>query len=444
LAYFSLNHHFRLETIQLTTICNLGKIQILARDLMAFTGLTCILIAIFAISETSAFPGWLALMPVLGATLMIAAGSSARINRSVMSSKTMTYIGLISYPLFLWHWPLLTFGRLTSFGYEYPKLTAISMVLIAFVLSSLTYHLVEKRVRYQTSLAFQNTAPALTILLGLILVMGTITVQYKGWPNRYPKAVQQFLDYKYDYQADFRNHSCLLSGSEKDFAQECEGTLKNEAAPLVLVWGDSHGAMLFQSLREAGELRKVSVAQYTSSSCPPILNFQKAGRPLCKSINDTIFEKIKELEPETIIMAHDWPQSVDEGSLDKLPATVATLKAMGVRRIVLVGPVPHWIGSLSIDVARIMRWGFHNQVPKRKNGLLDGSIQSLNNSIRQIAKSLSIEYVDAYRNLCNSSGCLVTVEVSGKRDLTSFDHAHLSRTASDFLLKQNVETIFGK
>ena len=45
-------------------------------------------------------------------------------------------------------------------------------------------------------------------------------------------------------------------------------------------------------------------------------------------------------------MAHDWPQSVGEGSLNKLPATVAKLRALGVQRIVLVGPVPHWIGSL--------------------------------------------------------------------------------------------------
>ena len=83
------------------------------------------------------------------------------------------------------------------------------------------------------------------------------------------------------------------------------------------------------------------MAQYTSSSCPPILNFEKANRPLCKSINDAILKKIVDLKPDTIVMAHDWPQSVGEGSLNKLPATVAKLRALGVQRIVLVGPVPH-------------------------------------------------------------------------------------------------------
>ena len=114
-------------------------------------------------------------------------------------------------------------------------------------------------------------------------------------------------------------------------------------------------------------------------------------------------------------MAHDWPQSVGEGSLDKLSATVAKLRVLGVRRIVVVGPVPHWIGSLSVDVARIMRWGFYSSVPERKTELLDTSIPPLNESIRQMAKDLSLEYVDSYRDLCNSSGCLVTIETKGKR-----------------------------
>ena len=124
--------------------------------------------------------------------------------------------------------------------------------------------------------------------------------------------------------------------------------------------------------------------------------------------------------------------------------TVAKLRVLGVRRIVVVGPVPHWIGSLSVDVARIMRWGFHRSVPERKTELLDASISPLNETMRQLAESLSLEYVNAYRNFCNSSGCLITVEAAGKRDLTSFDHSHLTRAASDFLINLNVETIFGK
>ena len=444
LAYVSLNHRTRLETFQLTNIFGSVERQILVRDLMAFTGIVVILAGIFVVSEASAFPGWWALLPVLGAALMIAAGPGAIINRSVMSSKVMTSIGLISYPLYLWHWPLLTFGRLTSFGIEHPKLTTISMILLAFLLSTLTYHLVEKRVRYQVTSVIRNIVPVLSIFLGLMVVIGAITFLNKGWSSRYPEPVHQFLDYEYDYQADFRNNLCLLSGSEKDFDEECEGTITDPAAPLIMVWGDSHGAMLFQSLRQAGRLRNISVAQYTSSSCPPILNFEKANRPLCKSINDAILKKIVDLKPDTIVMAHDWPQSVGEGSLNKLPATVAKLRALGVQRIVLVGPVPHWIGSLPSNIARVMRGEYHSSVPDRQTKLLDTSIPLLNEIMLQTAESLSLEYVNSYRNFCNSSGCLVTVEVAGKRDLTSFDHAHLTKAASEFLINLNVKKIFGK
>lgn len=443
LAYVSLNHRTRLETFQLTNIFCLFETQIRVRDLMAFTGLVLILAGILVVSEASEFPGWWALLPVLGAALMIAAGPGAMINRSVMSSKVMTSIGLISYPLYLWHWPLLTFGRLTSFGIEHPKLTTISMILLAFVLSTMTYHLVEKRVRYQVIPVIRNIVQVLSIFLGLMVVIGASTIFNKGWSNRYPESVHQFLDYEYDYEADFRNHLCLLSGSEKDFDKECEGTITDAAAPLILVWGDSHGAMLFQSLRQVGGLMNISVAQYTSSSCPPILNFEKANRPLCKSINDAIFKKIEDLTPDIIVLAHDWPQSVGEGSLNKLPATVARLRALGVQRIVLVGPVPHWIGSLPSNIARVMRGEYHSLVPDRQTKLLDTSIPILNETMRQTAESLSLEYVNSYRNFCNSSGCLVTVEVAGKRDLTSFDHAHLTKAASEFLIDLNIEKIFG-
>ena len=275
LAYVSLNHRTRLETFQLTNIFGSVERQILVRDLMAFTGIVVILAGIFVVSEASAFPGWWALLPVLGAALMIAAGPGAIINRSVMSSKVMTSIGLISYPLYLWHWPLLTFGRLTSFGIEHPKLTTISMILLAFLLSTLTYHLVERG-----CVASCLSNPVLFQSVFFLIDGGDQHFLTKaGQPL--PEPVHQFLDYEYDYQADFRNNLCLLSGSEKDFDEECEGTITDPAAPLIMVWAIPM-VLCFQSLRQAGRLRNISVAQYTSSSCPPILNFEKANRPLLK------------------------------------------------------------------------------------------------------------------------------------------------------------------
>lgn len=123
---------------------------------------------------------------------------------------------------------------------------------------------------------------------------------------------------------------------------------------------------------------------------------------------------------------------------------MAKLKVLGVQRIVLVGPVPHWISSLPSNLARLMREGFHSSVPDRQTTLLDASIPLLNETMRQTAESLSLEYVNSYQNFCNSSGCLVTVEAAGKRDLTSFDHAHLTKAASEFLIDLNVKKIFGK
>lgn len=132
---------------------------------LSVLGLGLLLVGFWCINKETIFPGWWALMPVLATVLMITAGQKAWVNRVVLSNKVAVWFGLISYPLYLWHWPLLSFLRIFE-GNESDKKTAIA-VLMALVLAYLTYRFVERPLRFGR----QGQAKVF-ILVALMAVVG--------------------------------------------------------------------------------------------------------------------------------------------------------------------------------------------------------------------------------------------------------------------------------
>ena len=445
LAYLQLNHFIALKSLQTAKAFQFSKIEVYMRDVFSLVGLVLILVAIFILSEKSSFPGALALIPTAGATMLIAAGQDSWINKHLLSYKWMVAIGLISYPLYLWHWPLLTFARMTLLMSEYPRSGIIMMVGIALSLSYLTYHFVEKPLRFGFIEKSKLVAIFLVLLLTIVAIIGFWT-NLNGLINRYPLNARQFLNFKYgydEYKESFRNGKCLLSGTQQNFSHECSG---GEGLPHMLIWGDSHGAMLYGSLKKGAQENGMIVAQYTSSSCPPILNFRKNNRPLCKSINDDVFSKLLSIRPMTVVLAHDWPQSVHEDALAMLPETVDKLRQAGVEKIIVVGPVAHWIRPLSGVLARHMLAKNSNDVPSRLSMGSNSIIEGLDYRLAKLSKSLSIDYVSPYLDFCNSDGCLVVMQDSttGVKQLTAFDDSHLMPYAAEFFVMKNYSVFFAR
>ena len=110
---------------------------------LSLVGIGLIAIGAITITSASTFPGWLALLPTFGAFFIIAASEQEIVNRYLLSNKVMVYLGLISYPLYLWHWVLLSFIRITESG-EVAQEIRLSAVTLALLLAILTYHFIEK------------------------------------------------------------------------------------------------------------------------------------------------------------------------------------------------------------------------------------------------------------------------------------------------------------
>jgi len=131
-------------------------------------GLILILSAVWVLDGTP-YPGWRALLPTVGAGLIIVGGKSVFVNRYLLSNPLMVFIGLISYPLYLWHWPLLSFAHIARLGVV-PVPMALSLLAASVVLAIGTYLLVERPL-HRTSLDWAS---------GKLLLMGMVTMGFCG------------------------------------------------------------------------------------------------------------------------------------------------------------------------------------------------------------------------------------------------------------------------
>lgn len=135
-------------------------------DMSSALGLIMILWAMFAFDGRDAYPGWRAIFPVLGACLVIAAGPGGWCNRVILANRLAAFVGLISYPLYLWHWPILSFLHIIG-GAAPSSIVRAAAIAVSFVLAWLTYRLVEIPVRFG-----KKTLPGMAALATMTIVVG--------------------------------------------------------------------------------------------------------------------------------------------------------------------------------------------------------------------------------------------------------------------------------
>jgi len=138
-------------------------------NVSATLGLLLILFTVFRLNENAPFPGWWALAPTMGAFLLLQAGLDAWINRKLLANRAMIWVGLISYPLYLWHWPLLSFARIIE-GQMPSAPIRFSAVILSVILAWATYRLVETPVRFR--MRGRRVTGVLIVLMACLGFMG--------------------------------------------------------------------------------------------------------------------------------------------------------------------------------------------------------------------------------------------------------------------------------
>jgi hypothetical protein len=349
-------------------------------------------------------------------------------NRVVLASPPLVWIGLISYPLYLWHWPLLVFFATIKFGWL--TLPERELILLGSgLLAWLTYRFVE------TPFRFGHPGPrhlaGLCAAMVLVAAAGGMVVQGRGFDFRMPPEIREMADVRTD-SSKWRFHECLLDlGREMSFGDGC---VDRDRRPLIFLWGDSTAAALLPGLRKAQETRNFGVAQFTSSSCIPALNVEIPRTPNCRAINDKVLSIARELKPDIVILHGTWEQH-----LDHVAETVAALKKQTDARVVVLGAVPAWRRGLPSEVMRYFLL-HHSLIPQRSN--VANSSHNYDAVMRAKLVPLGAEFISASDVLCNEDGCLTRIGEAA-RDISTSDQVHLTDKGSVFLISSIIDRLLG-
>lgn len=231
-------------------------------NILSFSGLVLLIFGFFKVTEEMAFPGWIAVIPVLGTIFVIASGQNAWINRTFLSNKIAVWFGLISFPLYLWHWPLLVFPRMVM-GEETSFEVRLAAVFASVVLSWITLKIVEKPLRH----GGRRTAIFL-IASGIFTLMISVFI-YKndGFMGRF--SYMERMVSQFGWNGDQKDNLCISNIDQN--SEFCR--LSKDMDPSILLVGDSISWQLYFGLAEQTKEEKSSVLAYSQGGCAAFFGF---------------------------------------------------------------------------------------------------------------------------------------------------------------------------
>ncbi|MDP3231302.1 MAG: acyltransferase family protein [Myxococcales bacterium] len=400
----------------------------MAREGLALLGLGCVLAAAIGFDKTTPFPGAWALLPVGGTVLLLWTGPQTRLARLV-SHPRVVWLGLVSYPLYLWHWPVLTLSRL-SVPLEQTIVVTPLAIIASLALAWATFTFVERPVRARQSRLVAGGLVMAAATLGVGVTTLQLTNGIERWSGRGPEAAKvSRFERDYEYLDDARFGTCwLLDEPAKGDASTCIEEAPPEL-PLVMVWGDSHAARFSAGLRALqAERRAFRVAQRTRSSCPPLLDL---GSRFCRDANQSVILEAGALRPAVLVLDARW---TEEPRASQLRATLQQLHtAVPETKLVVVGPAPEWRVSLP--------WALNKRaaieaIPERLRPDAFERQREVEAQLAAAAKENGATFVSALDALCTlEDGCLVRLSEEPLM-LTTWDYGHLTTPAAKLVARR--------
>ena len=384
----------------------------LLKNLAAVVGSLLIAVALIVLTELYAFPGWWALLPTLGSALLIAAGPDTWINRRILAHPIPVYVGLISYPLYLWHWPLLVYALIWN-GAPTPASTRVAAMGVALLLASLTFHFVEKKIRrVRFERAPRAPQAALVAVVAVLGIYGLLVLNNRS-----------------EARSASVPHLEAISVAVHDWDYTGDKTIRGDSREAVLFFGDSHMQQYVPRIERLMRERRSPVRTViikTLSGCAPIPGIERRGYGCDRFVEEGISMA---LQPEvaTVVVGASWPgftyrtdyfwkgnlsgQPLDllAGDLDPaLKNLEAALQRMvaGGKRVVLVLSSPR--GKTFDPTLMYERRGFHFRVsvsppmPRNQARIYNAYIDD---RLKRIAAHVGAETVNPMDYLCSATIC---------------------------------------
>jgi len=352
-------------------------------------GFALVLGAIFGFGHDTAFPSWNALIPAVGAMLVIAAGLAApgMPLANALAIRPVLWIGLVSYAWYLWHWPLMAFTRIYNFG-ELTLPAGLAMAGLSLLLAALTYVYLEKpikewRIRRKPTLGLKPVAVG--VLACVVVAMAGGVLETRHATRLAAELPEALLPQKVKSAGP-----CRLTAM-KSFDRCAERLEKEGREVLGVVIGDSHARAAYSALNKAAARRDSSLVSVDRSGCVPIVGVRlvrtSTGKVYpCHKDKERGMRYLfkKKVRPEYAIVYARWSNAtpwleedgsegeqlryivdVDTGEsepkrrvfVESLQATLGKLRKSGVKRILVVAPTPEFGRDLSSCLIRADRYG---------------------------------------------------------------------------------------
>jgi peptidoglycan/LPS O-acetylase OafA/YrhL len=327
------------------------------REAASAIGLAMILCAVFFYDASTPFPGIAALLPCIGAALFILSnGSRPTISAKFLSWRPFVLIGLISYSLYLWHWPILVFANywaLNPLGFS----TRVGLLCLCFLLAVTTWKYVEVPCRKQGFIARRIAVFGLaSATVSILIAIGIAISRLDGVSSRLPASVMRFANGRSDFNPEF---NCELSLQDAEAGRFLAlGSNRPEDPPHLLIWGDSHAMAALPALDYLCKQHSVRAFAATHSETPPLVDYlPDGGHSLKEDAPDfgrAVIRFVRTLQIRNVLLIARW-KGYRAGSSPEfhvaLTKTVTELKNCGAK-VWIMPEVPNFSWDVPRALAR--------------------------------------------------------------------------------------------
>ena len=400
---------------------------------LAFGGTLLVAASLCIITQDSAFPGYLALMPTVGTVAIIAAGPNNLISRYLFGNRLFIWFGGISYSLYLWHFPMLFIMRLLQ-----PESTDLQLLILIFVLSVLlafmSTNFIETPFRRAVNRRLAVRSLLLSMLILLVFASATQT-------NAINKSDPDYILDKYSARG-WGNQSdldCVRLRKEITVRtlkrQECFGS-KVDGRETVFLVGDSHSGSLRSGLKPYLKSKGIALRGVSTGWCGWYEIEPLDDDRICASITQEFLSAISITKPKLLIIDGYWAKmarEVDIGST--LIKYVQLVQLLGVEKVVVVGQIP----TYEMGLPKTLQVDYLDKSSEIPDFIPRDQVVNDPEGIEELMKSIDFPPNVYFRSLdeilCKNNTCRTTVGTNLATDLIVWDNGHVTESGALFLSK---------
>lgn len=401
------------------------------RGVIAFAfdilGLTLIALSMVLISEKVEYPNVLAVLPTLGAALLVAPKTHVSVVNRLLSTSHMVALGRASYSIYLWHWPILVFFVFWNNGLNPTLIEAGCLIFLTLGLSALSFRYVETPIRKASWGGLTTIGTGLAVS-GFLAILGLWTWYEGGSQYRLSESDRTVAAHMEKPRTRPDRPACNIARGGKEFSSTC--ITDTRYGPAILYLGDSHANHMIPSARQ--KFRDVYFHRATSVHCLPTLNssvtHNSPAAQECVAYYRAMFDNHIPSNPyETVIIHARWRS----GKWKNIKETVSYLKQLG-SRVIVIGPTTEY----SDDLPQIL---LQFAVPRRRivstNQFLSRfkEIKLIDSAMKDMVLQAGGEYYSVLQTLCDETGCSPTTP-SGIP--ISWDYGHFTTPGATYLLEK--------